>query len=86
VWRKSYKSPGYLHDKEPGEHSIQVLVIELSDVSSLPDLETWIHRASSLDRYYIPTRYSNGLPDLTPGQSYFKQDADSAITQALNFF
>jgi hypothetical protein len=35
--------------------------------------------------FYIPTRYPNGLPDLTPGQSYFLRDADQAIEQAVFF-
>ena len=36
-------------------------------------------------KYYIPTRYPNGLPDLTPGESYFKNDADQAIETAVSF-
>ncbi len=35
-----------------------------------------------LDRYYIPTRYPNGLPDLTPGKCYFQKDADLCIRAA----
>jgi HEPN domain-containing protein len=31
--------------------------------------------AAALDRFYIPTRYPNGLPDLTPGKYYFQKDA-----------
>jgi HEPN domain-containing protein len=82
---KALKALWYLHDREPWGNSIQRLVTELPDIFSLPDRENWIQRAASLDRYYIPTRYPNGLPDLTPGQSYFRQDADSAIAQASTF-
>ncbi len=32
-----------------------------------------------LDRYYIPTCYPNGLPDLTPGQVYFRRDAEICL-------
>jgi len=35
--------------------------------------------AAALDRFYIPTRYPNGLPDLTPGRYYFQKDAEFAI-------
>jgi HEPN domain-containing protein len=35
--------------------------------------------AAALDRFYIPTRYPNGLPDLTPGKFYFQKDAEFAI-------
>ena len=38
-------------------------------------LEELMEQASVLDRYYIPTRYPNGLPDLTPGKCYFRKDA-----------
>jgi HEPN domain-containing protein len=38
--------------------------------------------AQSLDRYYIPTRYPNGLPDITPAQAYGEPDAQSAIASA----
>jgi HEPN domain-containing protein len=35
--------------------------------------------AAALDRFYIPTRYPNGLPDLTPGKFYFQKDAEFGI-------
>ena len=38
-----------------------------------------------LDKYYIPTRYPNGLTDLTPGQVYNPDDAVQAFERA-NFF
>jgi len=49
------------------------------------DMEIWQKRAAALDKFYIPTRYPNGLPDLTPGQSYFLSDAEEAISQATFF-
>ena len=82
---KTLKALWYLHDREPWGSSIQRLVTEFPDVCSLPNTEEWIQRAASLDRYYIPTRYPTGLPDLTPGQSYFKRDAEAAILQAATF-
>jgi HEPN domain-containing protein len=54
-----------------------------------PDLiansEAWIANAAALDKFYIPTRYPNGLPDLTPGQTYVAQDATGAIEKAKFF-
>ena len=82
---KVLKALWYLYDHEPWGYSIQRLVAEFPDVTIIPDLEDWIRRAAALDRYYIPTRYPNGLPDLTPGQSYFQQDAESAIANASTF-
>ena len=75
----------YLYDREPWGSSIQRLVTDFPGASTLSDLDDWIQRAAALDRYYIPTRYPDGLPDLTPNQSYFKQDADVAILQAAIF-
>lgn len=46
------------------------------------ELEGFLTDAVLLDRYYIPTRYPSGLPDLTPGQVYFMQDAEAALAAA----
>jgi len=49
------------------------------------DLETreeWINHAALLDKYYIPTRYPNGLPDLTPGEVYREDDSTRGLTSA----
>ena len=35
--------------------------------------------AASLDKYYIPTRYPNGLPGGIPSDAFIKEDADLAI-------
>lgn len=42
----------------------------------------WLANASYLDKFYIPARYPNGLPDLTPGQVYIETDARQAIEKA----
>ena len=34
-------------------------------------------------RIYVPTRYPDGLPDLTPGQVYGIEDATRALTAAM---
>ncbi len=35
--------------------------------------------AGSLDAYYIPTRYPNGLPGGIPAEAFIKENAESAI-------
>lgn len=35
-----------------------------------------------LDRVYIPTRYPNGLPDLTPEEAFLEEDARACIENA----
>jgi HEPN domain-containing protein len=37
---------------------------------------------SFLDRFYIPTRYPNGLPGGVPARAYRKKDALEAIRTA----
>jgi HEPN domain-containing protein len=48
-------------------------------------MNNWLANAAHLDKFYIPTRYPNGLPDLTPGQTYISQDSTQAIEKAKFF-
>jgi HEPN domain-containing protein len=41
-----------------------------------------VEEGARLDRYYVPTRYPNGLPDITPDMAYFQSDAEHAINLA----
>ncbi len=82
---KSIKALWYLIGHEPWGHSIQKLLMEYPEPHRISDLEEWQQRAAWLDKFYVPTRYPNGLPDLTPGQTYFAQDAEQAIDQATFF-
>lgn len=76
---KAAKALWYALGEEPCGHSIQKLLSDLPRRDALPDLRIWAQRAAGLDRYYLPTRYPSGLPDLTPGEAYFQQDAEHAI-------
>jgi HEPN domain-containing protein len=82
---KALKAMWYVADQDPWGHSIQRLVSEFPDPEAFEKLDDWLVRAAELDRYYIPTRYPNGLPDLTPGQSYFPQDSERAIEITMLF-
>jgi HEPN domain-containing protein len=79
---KAVKALWYLEDADPWGHSIQRLVIDFPRPDALPDFQAWIERAALLDKFYIPTRYPNGLPDLTPGQVYRLDDALRAVAAA----
>jgi len=68
--------------EDPWGHSIQKLISEMPDSRIKSRMEELLEEGSTLDRYYIPTRYPNGLPDLTPGKAYFKKDADLCINTA----
>ena len=82
---KAMKALWFAADHDPWGHSIQKLVLEYPPQNRLQPLEDWVIHAAYLDKFYIPARYPNGLPDLTPGQVYISQDAEQAIEKA-NFF
>ncbi len=79
---KAVKALWYVSDADPWGHSIQRLILEFPQKQNLPDLDEWIERAALLDKFYIPTRYPNGLPDLTPGQVYTRADAERGLETA----
>ena len=72
-------------DADPWGHSIQKLVMQFPQQHMLQDVQTWLEHAAYLDKFCIPTRYPNGLPDLTPGQVYISQDSIQAIERATFF-
>jgi HEPN domain-containing protein len=76
---KSVKALWHARGEDPWGHSVQKLLMEFPGCDELPDLPGFIAIAARLDRYYIPTRYPNGLPDLTPGQVYLGSDSESAL-------
>jgi HEPN domain-containing protein len=79
---KAVKALWYLFDADPWGHSVQRLVEDFPAKGEFPGVMEWIEQAALLDKLYIPTRYPNGLPDLTPGQTYFAGDAQTAIKAA----
>lgn len=79
---KAVKALWYLIDADPWGHSIQRLVMDFPQKQQLPDLAQWIEQAAFLDKFYIPTRYPNGLPDLTPGQVYTRPEAVRGLETA----
>lgn len=72
-------------DQDPWGHSIQKLVMQFPQQALLQSTENWLISAAFLDKFYIPTRYPNGLPDLTPGQVYHSDDSAQAIEKASFF-
>jgi HEPN domain-containing protein len=82
---KALKALWFGIDNDPWGHSIQKLVMQFPQPDLIVNSEVWIANAASHDKFYIPTRYPNGLPDLTPGQTYVAQDATGAIEKAKFF-
>lgn len=79
---KAVKALWYLIDADPWGHSIQRLVMDFPQKQRLPDAALWSEQAALLDKFYIPTRYPNGLPDLTPGQVYTRPEAVRGLETA----
>lgn len=82
---KAMKALWLAIDGDPWGHSIQKLVMQFPQQSKLRDPQNWLAHAAYLDKFYISTRYPNGLPDLTPSQVYNMQDSAQAIERA-DFF
>ena len=81
---KALKSIWYFIDADPWGHSIKKLIDDLESIdlkihSSLLD---FTREAVVLDRFYVPTRYPNGLPDITPDEAYNEEDANTCIKYA----
>ena len=49
-------------------------------------LSSLLDKAKELDKLYIPTRYPNGLPDLTPSEVYTEEEASRAIESSKIIF
>ena len=79
---KAVKALWYEVDADPWGHSVQRLVREFPLATEIDNLEDWIEQGALLDKFYIPTRYPNGLPDLTPGQVYRLSDAERGLKAA----
>ncbi len=76
---KSLKALWYSLGREGWGHSIQKLIEDLPEGDARAQMTRLLEEGAALDRYYIPTRYPNGLPDLTPGKVYFKKDAELCV-------
>ena len=80
---KAVKSLHWMQDRDPWGHGIQKLLAELPErPAAMVPWQDFLDKAAALDRFYIPARYPNGLPDLTPGTTFNRRDADAALQQA----
>ena len=61
-------------------HSVQ----ELSEAvrTKMPEFESLVASASRLDKYYVATRYPNGLPGGVPYKAFGPEDAQLALDTA----
>ena len=61
-------------------HSVVDLVDDCSHIDA--SFEELFRIAGPLDKYYIPTRYPDGLPGGIPSNAYIEDDAKMAIKMA----
>jgi HEPN domain-containing protein len=80
--KKAVKALWHLVDADPWGHSVLKLLNEFPRRADLPDAEALLVSARTLDQFYIPTRYPNSLPDVTPSQAYGAEDARRGMTAA----
>jgi HEPN domain-containing protein len=78
---KAIKALWFFADANPWGHSIQKMIEDLEhvDVTLYRSFESFIRMGRILDRFYIPTRYPNGLPDITPDAAFSEEDAVTCI-------
>lgn len=74
---KSIKGVWYFYDADPWGHSILKLIQDFKEVDEdvFNRLNKFTGDARKLDRLYIPTRYPNGLPDITPDLAFGEDDS-----------
>jgi HEPN domain-containing protein len=85
---KSIKAIWYSEDADPWGHSIKKLIDGLQQVNLeiYNEFKDLVRSALILDRFYIPTRYPNGLPDLIPTEAYAREDSDDCIRNSALIF
>ena len=83
---KAVKALCYYADIEPWGHSIRKIIEDLNQQnhSFFVLLSPFIKNAISLDRFYIPTRYPDGLPDISPKDAYVADDSSQGIALATS--
>jgi len=65
-------------------HSLLELCIELT--RHTPAFDQIVEESKRMDRYYIPTRYPNGLPGGTPFETYSRRDLGEARVDLKKIF
>lgn len=77
---KALKALYQKHHAEGWGHVLRRLVEALADRE--PELIRYLEQAKILDKYYIPTRYPNGLDAGAPADAYTRTEAEQAIAHA----
>jgi len=81
---KALKAVWYFSDLDPWGHSIRKMIQDLErvDEARYGSVASLLEKGTFLDRFYIPTRYPNGLPDITPDEAFSLEDANGCLAFA----
>ncbi|MHB1253653.1 MAG: HEPN domain-containing protein [Candidatus Humimicrobiaceae bacterium] len=79
---KALKALWYYYAFDPWGHSIVKLIQDFPENKIKNYLISLLNKAKELDKLYIPTRYPNGLPDLTPSEVFTEEEASKAINSS----
>lgn len=66
---------------DPWGHSLARLIRDLPEEMGVA-LQPLLLQALALDKLYIPTRYPDALPGLTPKEAYTQEEAQKALMDA----
>lgn len=77
---KALKALYQHHHAEGWGHVLRKLVEGLTDTE--PELSRFVEPAAILDKFYVPTRYPNGLDAGAPADAYLASEAEAAIDHA----
>lgn len=85
---KALKAVWYFSDADPWGHSIRKLIEDLEEIDAglFQSVKSLTQAGTVLDRFYIATRYPNGLPEITPREAFFKEDAEACLESAGAIF
>jgi HEPN domain-containing protein len=81
---KALKGLYQVHHAEGWGHVLADLVRSISDKE--PRVASFMESGKILDKYYIVTRYPNGLAKGAPADAYTKTEAEQAIRYAKDIF
>jgi len=76
---KALKSLYFNYSADPWGHSVVKLINDFPEKKIKKEIDKLLAKARELDKLYIPTRYPNGLPELTPSEAYSDEEAGRAI-------
>jgi HEPN domain-containing protein len=79
---KAVKSLWFRGGADPWGHSVTQLILLLPAEAGREEMARLIPEAKALDKLYVPTRYPNGLPEMTPAEVYTDREARQAIAGA----